>query len=85
MAGAISDEALDQLFLSARTHNKWRDEPVPDELLVRLVEVLRMGPTSANCQPARFLFIKSPEAKKRLEPHLSRGNRAKTMEAPVAR
>lgn len=83
MANSIAPEALDQLFLSARTHGKWLDKPVPDELLKRLASLVVLGPTSANSEPARFVFVKSPEAKKRLEPHLIEGNRAKTMEAPV--
>lgn len=81
--GEIAAAALDQLFLSARTYNGWLDKPVPDEMLIRLFEICKMGPTSANCQPARFVFVKSAEAKKRLAPHLSEGNRAKTMAAPV--
>lgn len=83
MPHAIDDAALAQLFLSARTHSAWRDEPVPDELLVKLVDVMKLGPTSANCEPARIVFVKSGEAKARLKPHLSEGNRDKTMAAPV--
>ena len=83
MPEAIDETALRQLFLDARTHNKWQSKDVPDELLRRLVDVLKMGPTSANCSPARFIFVKSTEAKERLKPHLSAGNREKTMQAPV--
>jgi 3-hydroxypropanoate dehydrogenase len=83
MAQAIDDAALAQLFLDARTHNKWQPKDVPDSLLHQLVEVLKLGPTSANCSPARFVFVKSKEAKERLKPHLSEGNRDKTMQAPV--
>lgn len=83
MSHAIDDAALAQLFLDARTHNAWQKKDVPDELLVRLVDVLKMGPTSANCSPARFVFVKSPEAKARLKPSLSPGNVDKTMGAPV--
>lgn len=75
--------ALEQLFLSARTHNKWLDRDVPDDILKRLVELLKMGPTSANCSPARIVFVKSQDAKKKLEPAMSAGNREKTMAAPV--
>jgi 3-hydroxypropanoate dehydrogenase len=74
---------LNQIFLEARTHNKWQDKPVPDELLRQLVDIVKMGPTSANQSPARFLFVKSAEAKQRLAPHLSEGNRAKTIASPV--
>ena len=87
MTGAVSDSvstsALDQVFLAARTHNAWQKCDVPDALLRQLVDVLKMGPTSANCSPARFTFIKSAEAKARLKPHLMAGNVEKTMAAPV--
>jgi 3-hydroxypropanoate dehydrogenase len=83
MTNAIAPEALDQLFLSARTHNKWFDRPVPDDVLRELARLAALGPTSANSEPARLVFVKSAAAKKRLEPHLMEGNRAKTMEAPV--
>jgi 3-hydroxypropanoate dehydrogenase len=83
MAKAIDAAALDQLFRTARTHNKWQDKDVPDSLLKDLVDVMKMGPTSANCQPARIKFVKSAAAKARLAPFLSEGNRAKTMTAPV--
>ncbi len=79
----LADSALDQLFLTARTHNAWQDKDVPDALLHELADLLKMGPTSANASPARFVFVKSKEAKARLMPHLSEGNRAKTMAAPV--
>jgi len=74
---------LHQLFLDARTHNAWQSKEVPDSLLHQLVDTLKMGPTSANCSPARFVFVKSKEAKERLKPFLSEGNRDKTMQAPV--
>ena len=83
MASAIDAAALDQLFLAARTHNKWLDKDVPDSLLKQLVDIMKMGPTSANCQPSRIVFVKSEAAKARLAPFLSEGNRAKTMTAPV--
>lgn len=83
MTGKLPDRCLDQIFRQARTHNAWRDEDVPDALLHELVELVKLGPTSANCSPARFLFVKSRAAKERLKPHLSEGNREKTMEAPV--
>jgi 3-hydroxypropanoate dehydrogenase len=83
MSAAIDQAALEQIFLSARTHNVWRDTPVPDALLVRIVDLMALGPTSANCEPARIVFVRSPAAKARLKPHLSAGNRDKTMQAPV--
>jgi 3-hydroxypropanoate dehydrogenase len=79
----ISKEALDQLFHEARTHSAWRREPVPVELLHKVYELARLGPTSANSSPARFVFVTSPEAKARLKPSLMPGNVDKTMAAPV--
>ncbi len=83
MSQPLTDDSLDQLFLTARTHNGWLPREVTDTLLRRLVDVMKMGPTSANCSPARFVFVKTQAAKARLKPHLSEGNRAKTMAAPV--
>jgi 3-hydroxypropanoate dehydrogenase len=77
------ETALRLAFLDARTHNAWQQKDVPDALLRRLVEILMMGPTSANCEPARFVFVKSKAEKERLKPFLSEGNRDKTMQAPV--
>lgn len=82
MSGKLPAACLDQLFRNARTHNPLIGE-VPDALLHELVDLLKLGPTSANCSPARFLFVKSREAKERLKPHLSEGNLDKTMKAPV--
>jgi 3-hydroxypropanoate dehydrogenase len=81
--GALSEAALDQLFRDARTHNTWLDRAVPDFLLHELVNLAKLAPTSANCSPARFVFVTSPEAKERLGPHLSEGNVEKTMAAAV--
>lgn len=83
MPSPLDQTALDQLFLEAHTHNAWQQRPVPDELLQRLYNTLRMGPTSANCCPARIVFVKSREAKEKLMPALAEGNRAKSMAAPV--
>lgn len=83
MNDRLSKTALDQLFLEARSHNAWKKEDVPDAVLKELVDITKMGPTSANCCPARFVFVKSDEAKNRLKPHLSPGNVEKTMTAPV--
>jgi 3-hydroxypropanoate dehydrogenase len=79
----LPDACIDQLFCEARTHNAWCDQDVPDSLLHQIVDTLKLGPTSANCSPARILFVKSAEAKEKLKPHLSEGNRDKTMKAPV--
>ncbi len=83
MTSSLDQNALDQLFLTARTHNAWQSRPVPDELLQRLYNTFRMGPTSANCCPARIVFVKSREAREKLMPALAEGNRAKSMAAPV--
>ena len=83
MSRTLDDEALDILFRAARTHNAWQDRPVEDDVLRALFDLLKMAPTSANCSPARFLFVKSDAAKERLRPALSEGNVDKTMAAPV--
>jgi len=80
---ALDDRALDQLFREARTHNTWQNRPVPDALLRQAVELAKMGPTHANAQPGRVLFVRSPEAKAKLKPALAPGNVEKTMSAPV--
>jgi 3-hydroxypropanoate dehydrogenase len=80
---ALDDAALDQLFRAARTHNAWRDRPVSEETLRQLYDVTKWGPTSANTGPARFVFLRSKEAKARLLPTLAPGNIDKTMSAPV--
>jgi 3-hydroxypropanoate dehydrogenase len=83
MSHAINDEALDVIFRKARTQNKWQDKPVSTALIMAIYDLMRWGPTSANQSPARFVFLTSKEAKERLKPHLSEGNRDKTMSAPV--
>jgi 3-hydroxypropanoate dehydrogenase len=83
MSEPIDAQCLDQLFFDARTHNEWQDRPVSDELLRELFDVLRWAPTSANCSPARIVFVKSPEAKAKLLPALIEGNVDKTRTAPV--
>ena len=83
MTASLAADALDRLFRTARTHNAWLDRPVEPDLLHRLYELLKWGPTSANISPARFLFITSSEDKQRLLPLLDEGNRGKTLAAPV--
>jgi 3-hydroxypropanoate dehydrogenase len=83
MSELLSEAALDQLFREARTYNAFLDKPVSDETLRQVYELAKFGPTSANSSPARIVFVKSAEAKAKLEPFLSEGNRAKTMKAPV--
>ena len=79
----ISDTCLDQMFLKSRTANGFTAEPVPAALLQEVYELARMGPTSMNTQPARFVFLVTPESRARLLPALSPGNLDKTRDAPV--
>lgn len=79
----IAAAALDQIFRTARTHNGWLDKPVADSLLGELHDLMKWGPTSANCWPLRVVYVKSPQAKARLLPLMMEGNRAKTEATPV--
>ncbi|CAN7741989.1 malonic semialdehyde reductase [Cupriavidus necator] len=79
----LSEEGMDLLFREARTHSAWLNQPVSDETLRQLYDLMKWGPTSANCSPARILFLRTPEAKQRLLPALAPGNVEKTMAAPV--
>jgi 3-hydroxypropanoate dehydrogenase len=83
MSRILDDTALDAIFRGARTHTAWQEKPVGDTLLQAVWELAKMAPTSANCSPARILFVRSPAAKARLVPLLLEGNRAKTAQAPV--
>ncbi|HGK7305633.1 MULTISPECIES: malonic semialdehyde reductase [Stenotrophomonas] len=83
MSHALDAAALDQLFRTARTQNDFLDTPVEDAQLHALYELLKWGPTAANGSPARFVFVKSAEAKAKLAPALSEGNHDKTLAAPV--
>jgi Nitroreductase len=83
MNEAVSPGALSTLFTDARTHNGWRETPVSDETLRELYALMKWGPTSANCSPARIVFIRTAEGKERLRPALSSGNLQKTLTAPV--
>ena len=79
----INDEALDVVFRAARTHRQWQDKPVSPALLMAIYDLMRWGPTSGNCGPARIVFVVSKAAKERLRPHLDEGNVKKTMTAPA--
>lgn len=79
----LDDDALDTLFRSARTYNGFTADPVTDDHLRAIYDLLKWGPTAANGCPARFVFVRTPEAKERLRPALSAGNIAKTMAAPA--
>ena len=79
----LGDMVLKQLFLEARTHRAWQARDVPDSVLKEVVDLMKMGPTSYNCLPARIVFVKSKAAKERLKPHLTASNVDKTMAAPA--
>ena len=82
MTKAVSDDALDTLFRQARTHNGWEDRKISSAQLQAIYELLKYAPTSANCSPARFVFVTSDEGKEKLKPCLADGNVEKTMAAP---
>lgn len=79
----IDDAAQDALFRHARSHNGWLDRGVSTEQIHALYELMKWGPTSVNAAPARFLFLRTPQARERLRPHLAAGNVEKAMSAPV--
>jgi len=82
MPYTIDRSAVDTLFLAARSHNGWTDQPVTEAELKELYDLVKFGPTSANTQPARYVFVTSAEAKEKLRPALSEGN-LKALAAPV--
>lgn len=79
----LTDKALDILFRSARSHSFWLDKPVSDDQLRQLYELMKWGPTSANCTPARLVFVRSQNSKERMKSCLDDGNVTKSMTAPV--
>ena len=79
----LDDKALGKILRDARTHNGWLPKPVTDDQLRALHDLAKWGPTSANSQPARFVFVRTKEGKEKLRPALSAGNTEKTMSAPV--
>jgi len=83
MAEELDDSALDQLFRSARTSRGWTARPVSEQQLRQLYGLLRLGPTSANCCPARFVWVRSVEGKARLAARALEGNRDRILAAPV--
>ncbi|NMG01208.1 malonic semialdehyde reductase [Aromatoleum toluolicum] len=83
MSSTLNEEGRKLLFREARTHNEWLDKPVSDDTLRELYDLMKWGPTSVNCCPARILFLRTPEAKARLLPALAPGNVEKTRSAPV--
>jgi len=83
MSERLPDASLDQMFRKARTYNSFSDQPVPPDLLREVYETARWGATAANGNPGRFLFLTSRQAKAKLSPLMSNGNRQKTLDAPV--
>ena len=83
MGMSLEDAALEAMFRTARTQNGWLDQPVSDEQLQALYDLMRWGPTSANSFPVRIVFVTSPAAKERLKPLVLAGNQQKVMTAPV--
>ncbi len=79
----ISQQARDIILGEARSHFEWHDKAVPDALLKQIYDLAKMGATSANCSPARFIFITSDAGRERLKPHLIPTNVDKAMSAPV--
>src|SRR5690348_18337931 len=79
----LDQDGLDLIFRVAHTHNGWLDKPVTDETLRALYDLAKLGPTSLNTSPGRFVFVRSAAAKERLRPALMPGNVDKTMAAPV--
>jgi 3-hydroxypropanoate dehydrogenase len=79
----LSNAALDQLFRTARTYNAWTDEPVSEAQIRELYELTKWGPTSANCSPARFVWVRSAEGKAKLAALAMDLNRDKILQAPV--
>ncbi len=83
MTERLDDGALSQLFLDARSRNAWKKEVLADSVWRDLYDLLKMGPTSANVSPARFIFCTSDAAKARVARHMSETNAAKSLDAPA--
>lgn len=83
MGERVNDQCLDVILRNARTQNGYLPKPVTDQQLREIYDVVKLGPTSANSSPARFVFVRTPEGKARLLPALSAGNQEKTKQAPV--
>lgn len=83
LSASLPDAALERLFGAARTAHGFRPDPVPDSTLLALYDLLKWAPTAYNMQPARFVFVRSPQAKERLRKGLMEGNIPQAMAAPV--
>lgn len=82
-SGRLDDKALDQLFREARSFSSWQERPVEESVIQELYDLLKMGPTSANTSPARFVFVRSEEARARLARLMPEMNQEKTRRAPL--
>jgi 3-hydroxypropanoate dehydrogenase len=83
MTSALDDRSLDQIFRSARTPNGWADRPLEDETVREIYDLMKWGPTSANCSPARFVWVRSADGKATLAGLAAELNKPKTLKAPV--
>jgi 3-hydroxypropanoate dehydrogenase len=83
MKKPLDDTALDTLFREARSYNRWTADALPESKLRALYDLLKMGPTSANCCPARFVFVASKEGKEKLANCVHDANVVKVQQAPV--
>ncbi len=83
MTAALSDHSLDQIFRSARTFNGWADRPVEDATVREIYDLMKWGPTSANCSPARFVWVRSADGKAALAGLAAEPNKPKILKAPV--
>jgi 3-hydroxypropanoate dehydrogenase len=83
MSSELQPAALDQLFRNARTYNGWQDVPLDERIVREIYDLLKWGPTSANCSPARFVWVRSPAGKAKLSSLAMENNRAKILAAPV--
>src|SRR5258708_33312268 len=83
MTAALSAHSLDQIFRSARTFNGWADRPVEDAKVRGIYDLMKWGATSANCSPARFVWVRSADGKATLAGLAAEPNKPKILEAPV--
>jgi 3-hydroxypropanoate dehydrogenase len=79
----LDDASIDLILSGARSHYAWTDKPVSDDQLQRVFDIMKMGPTSMNCCPARIIFVRSPQGKERIAKSLKPANVPKVMNAPV--
>jgi 3-hydroxypropanoate dehydrogenase len=83
MTDKLDNRALDQLFRTARTRNAWAEQPVAERQLRELYDLMKFGPTSGNCCPARFIWVTSAQGKSRLAALAAPNNAPKILAAPV--